>query len=497
MFKSFHFFPDMHLFRGCLFLLLINISATWGLDDEQCSEDDDFAKAVAHGIHSIKINNIQFYFDKNFTRIDNGIPTINTNLNDIEHEVLDNAPNFQSDFKEMGLQEMDFVMSQNGPDFLFRGANALEKIGHSLHMNEMWAEAGKVYQYYIENPPSCQCLQENLIKKHLKKMASILRADDRTENAKPESQKYFISFKPNIQKRDTERNYNLYRHYNENIESRNFHESNLQKRNAERNNFWYEQYIQDLQYKGNEAQSSIETKLQKRDAERNGAWYEQYIENSPNQVNDGNNPFAENLHKRDADRNSAWYEQYIENSQDKEFGGKMQKRDAERNGAWYEQYIERLPNQVNEGKKPLAADLQKRDVERNSMLYGAYINGDKEKLKPIEIQKRDAERNSAWYEQYIENPQNQVNIQKRDTERNRILYDQYTKDYQNNLSKNTHGALQKRSIPDANHVDYNDSLQGPEQWGYFKHLFLKSMLDQKKTKYLARYLYCKINNQTE
>ena len=94
--KGFFFFQDMDLLRVCLFLLITSISAS-----EQCPEDDDFAKAVAHCIHPIKITNIQFYFDSNVTNIDNGIPIINTNMNDIEHEILENAPNFKSDLKRL------------------------------------------------------------------------------------------------------------------------------------------------------------------------------------------------------------------------------------------------------------------------------------------------------------------------------------------------------------------------------------------------------------
>jgi len=78
----------------------------------------------------------------------------------------------------MGLQEMDFIMSQNGPDFLFRLANPLEKVAHALHMNEVWADAGLIYQDFVKNPPNCGCLQDHLIKKYLKKMAIKMRAEN-------------------------------------------------------------------------------------------------------------------------------------------------------------------------------------------------------------------------------------------------------------------------------------------------------------------------------
>ena len=47
--------------------------------------------------------------------MDNGISTINTNLTDYDHIILNNAPDFKSPFTQIGLQSMDFIMSQNSP----------------------------------------------------------------------------------------------------------------------------------------------------------------------------------------------------------------------------------------------------------------------------------------------------------------------------------------------------------------------------------------------
>lgn len=35
-------------------------------------------------------------------------------------------------------------MRRNSPDFLMNGANLIEKLGHALHMQEMWMEAAKI-----------------------------------------------------------------------------------------------------------------------------------------------------------------------------------------------------------------------------------------------------------------------------------------------------------------------------------------------------------------
>jgi len=177
----------MNLHKVCF--VIATLAITQALAEEKCPDDHVFASDVSHGMHSIKMNNIQFYFDKNFSKIDNGIPTLNPNLTDLENDVLDNAIYFKSDFKQMGLQEMDFIMSQNGPDFIMRLANPLEKIGHALHMNDVWAEAGLAYQHFVKNPPNCECLHENLIKRYLKKMAFMMRAEnDKLVNEKSDVQ---------------------------------------------------------------------------------------------------------------------------------------------------------------------------------------------------------------------------------------------------------------------------------------------------------------------
>jgi hypothetical protein len=41
---------------------------------------------------------------------------------------------------------MDLVMRSNSPDFMMGGANVIEKIGHALHMQEMWAESAEIFR---------------------------------------------------------------------------------------------------------------------------------------------------------------------------------------------------------------------------------------------------------------------------------------------------------------------------------------------------------------
>ena len=40
---------------------------------------------------------------------------------------------------------MDYIMRSNSPEFMMGGANVLEKIGHALHMHEMWTRSAEIF----------------------------------------------------------------------------------------------------------------------------------------------------------------------------------------------------------------------------------------------------------------------------------------------------------------------------------------------------------------
>ena len=42
-------------------------------------------------------------------------------------------------------------MRSNSPDYMMGGANAIEKIGHALHMQEMWEETAKIFRSLNDN----------------------------------------------------------------------------------------------------------------------------------------------------------------------------------------------------------------------------------------------------------------------------------------------------------------------------------------------------------
>ena len=72
---------------------------------------------------------------------------------------------------------MVFYFTTHTSDFYMRKANALEKISHELHMHEIWGSAAKYYKEFVQNPPSCDCLQEDLVIFYLKDRASLIRAE--------------------------------------------------------------------------------------------------------------------------------------------------------------------------------------------------------------------------------------------------------------------------------------------------------------------------------
>ncbi len=62
-----------------------------------------------------------------------------------------------------------------------RKANALEKLRHEFHMQDIWEEASVHYREFASHrlPASCDCLQEELIVFYLKERASFIRAERR------------------------------------------------------------------------------------------------------------------------------------------------------------------------------------------------------------------------------------------------------------------------------------------------------------------------------
>jgi len=177
----------MALGLALVFLGLASAASTGGGGDcpsilEQTSAlSDIFAKRIAHGIHSLTLADLRYYFNPNANETNN-IPTINRNLTS-SIPILNDAPDIgRSDrFKTMGLLVAEEVLLNENQNWDLKNADTLEKLVHALHMHEMWTETSKLYKQILENPPAsniCPCLadvENNGIYYYLRNNAMLIR----------------------------------------------------------------------------------------------------------------------------------------------------------------------------------------------------------------------------------------------------------------------------------------------------------------------------------
>ena len=138
------------------------------------SVSPNFVKIAAHLTHSLTLQELRHNFDKN-APVDNGIPTINPNLNG-EPRILPNAPDFPlynsfNIFKHLALDALDSVLSHmDDPNWGWRNAPILEHVFHEYHMLSLYTEVAKTYKKMSKgkgnrNKPVkatklCECLAE-------------------------------------------------------------------------------------------------------------------------------------------------------------------------------------------------------------------------------------------------------------------------------------------------------------------------------------------------
>jgi len=144
-----------------------------------------FAESVAHGVHSMTVEDAKFYFDPNIgDKIK--IPTINQNLTgDVLLEYLPFA-NYDHAFTTMALKNLDLVMRNIGKDdWSIQGLNTLEKLAHVFHMQALWEKAGQTYKMFVTNPPEdpqfCSCINmigQNDLLEALFGMAERIRGEE-------------------------------------------------------------------------------------------------------------------------------------------------------------------------------------------------------------------------------------------------------------------------------------------------------------------------------
>ena len=103
-----------------------------------------FPGVVAHGVHSLTLPDINFYFPNNKSKI--RMPIVNPDLLSFE-PILFQPPDFKHSFSTPALRVVDQVLSHmNSPHYDMRLYTDLEKIVHAAHMQDIWYEAGKAYK---------------------------------------------------------------------------------------------------------------------------------------------------------------------------------------------------------------------------------------------------------------------------------------------------------------------------------------------------------------
>ena len=112
-----------------------------------CIDHTEFHEWVAHGIHSLKLQELQYFFDADATE-DNNIPTVNDDLTspNLLHQTAVDL-NLNNSFLTPAMQSVDYILSNwESENFIMKNSSVLELLVHNLHMYETLSVAGKMYQ---------------------------------------------------------------------------------------------------------------------------------------------------------------------------------------------------------------------------------------------------------------------------------------------------------------------------------------------------------------
>ena len=164
-------------------------------DDHACEEtlsdnciDGDFPRSIAHGIHSLTLQDLRYYFDEN-APTDNMIPSINFDLSSPDL-LFDSAPFLQlnNSFKTPAMNSVDHILSNwESKNFMMTHGSVLEKLVHNLHMYETLSMSGKIYKKIVKKLKKknmkekidgiCSCIQkeDSHIESLLTMMANSMR----------------------------------------------------------------------------------------------------------------------------------------------------------------------------------------------------------------------------------------------------------------------------------------------------------------------------------
>jgi len=121
-----------------------------------------FPGMVAHGVHSMTLPDIEFYFPNN--KSDISMPVVNPDLISTE-PILFNPPNFEHSFETPAMRVVDLVLSHmNSPHWDITLETDLEKLVHAAHMQDVWYYAGLAYEEMKKSPTPdeflCSCIRD-------------------------------------------------------------------------------------------------------------------------------------------------------------------------------------------------------------------------------------------------------------------------------------------------------------------------------------------------
>jgi len=121
---------------------------------------NNFSHAVGHGIHSMTLQDIRSFFEKD-ANSNNGIPTTNRDLcSEDQNIVTQNAPDIPQKFASIGLHTLDFsLQNMDDPNYM-QMTNVLARLTHAFHMHDIWTKAQAHYRRFVKegvDPSICAC----------------------------------------------------------------------------------------------------------------------------------------------------------------------------------------------------------------------------------------------------------------------------------------------------------------------------------------------------
>jgi len=112
-------------------------------DSASLNSNYTVAGMIAHSIHSLTIQDIDYYFPND--KDDIVMPVANPDLLSPE-PILFRPPNFEYSFKNPAFRAIELVLSNmNNPNYGAKYYTDLEKLVHTAHMQDIWTEGGLAY----------------------------------------------------------------------------------------------------------------------------------------------------------------------------------------------------------------------------------------------------------------------------------------------------------------------------------------------------------------